>query len=43
MRAQGLERAADIAVQSPYPNPRALERPLIRALLQQAFEGVRPP
>ncbi|MEO8524610.1 MAG: maleylacetate reductase [Caldimonas sp.] len=42
MRAEDLDRAADLAVQSPYPNPRPLERGLIRDLLQRAFDGVRP-
>ncbi len=37
-----LDRAADLAVQTPYPNPRALERGAIRALLQRAFEGAAP-
>ena len=43
MPADGLDRAADLAVQTPYPNPRPLERAAIRALLQHAFDGVRPP
>jgi alcohol dehydrogenase class IV len=42
MPADGLERAADLAVQTPYPNPRALERAAIRELLQRAYEGTRP-
>jgi alcohol dehydrogenase class IV len=42
MPADGLDRAADLAVQTPYPNPRALERAAIRELLQRAFEGARP-
>lgn len=37
-----LDRAADIAVSNPYWNPRPVERTAIRALLQQAWEGVRP-
>lgn len=37
-----LDRAADIAVSNPYWNPRAIERPAIRALLQNAWAGVRP-
>jgi len=37
-----LDRAADIAVQNPYWNPRPLERDAIRKLLQQAWEGARP-
>ena len=42
MPADGLDRAADLAVQTPYPNPRPLERAAIRALLQRAFDGTRP-
>ncbi|MEP7056522.1 MAG: maleylacetate reductase [Caldimonas sp.] len=42
MPADGLDRAADLAVQSPYPNPRPLERGAIRGLLQRAFDGTRP-
>jgi alcohol dehydrogenase class IV len=42
MPADGLDRAADLAVQTPYPNPRPLERAAIRALLQRAFDGERP-
>ncbi len=42
MRATDLDRAADLAVQNQYPNPRVLERTLIRALLQRAFDGARP-
>jgi len=43
MPADGLDRAADLAVQTPYPNPRPLERAAVRELLQHAFDGVRPP
>ena len=39
MPASGLERAADLAVQNPYPNPRPLERSALRALLQRAYDG----
>jgi len=42
MPADGLDRAADLAVQNQYPNPRPLERGAIRALLQDAFDGKRP-
>ena len=35
-------RAADLAVQNQYPNPRPLEREAIRQLLQDAFDGRRP-
>jgi maleylacetate reductase len=37
-----LDRAADLAVQSPYPNPTPLAREHIRALLDDAFHG-KPP
>ncbi len=42
MPADGLDHAADIAVQNQYPNPRPLERAAIRELLQRAFDGTRP-
>jgi maleylacetate reductase len=42
MPAEGLDRAADLAVQTPYPNPRPLERNALRALLQRAFDGAEP-
>jgi maleylacetate reductase len=42
MPADGIERAAALAVASPYPNPRPLEREGIRALLDDAFHGQRP-
>jgi alcohol dehydrogenase class IV len=42
MPADGLDRAADIAVSAPYPNPRALDRAAIRALLDNAFHGRAP-
>jgi len=42
MQAADLDRACDIAMQTPYPNPRPLQREAIRALLQRAFEGARP-
>ncbi|MDE1996496.1 MAG: maleylacetate reductase [Rhizobiaceae bacterium] len=37
-----LDRAADIAVENPYWNPRPIDRASIRKLLQDAWEG-RPP
>lgn len=37
-----LDLAADIATQNPYRNPRPIDRPSIRALLQDAWEGRRP-
>ena len=39
---QALDKAADIAVANPYPNPRPLERAAIRQLLDDAFNGRRP-
>ena len=42
MPADGLDRAADLAVTNQYPNPRPLERAAIRELLQRAFDGTRP-
>jgi maleylacetate reductase len=37
-----LDRAADLAVQNPYPNPAPITRERIRALLQDAWAGTRP-
>jgi maleylacetate reductase len=42
MPEAGLDKAADIAVSNPYPNPRKLERDAIRQLLDDAFHGRRP-
>jgi len=42
MRAADLDRAADVACEDPYWNPRPIERPAIRELLQRAFEGAEP-
>jgi alcohol dehydrogenase class IV len=42
MPADGLDRAADLALQNRYYNPRPLEREGIRALLQHAYDGTRP-
>jgi alcohol dehydrogenase class IV len=42
MPVDGLDRAADLAVQNQYPNPRPLERAAIRDLLQNAYDGRRP-
>ena len=38
-----LDRAADIATRNPYSNPRPVDRTAIRALLQDAWGGTRPP
>jgi maleylacetate reductase len=43
MPESGLDRAADLAVANPYWNPRPIERAAIRALLDDAFHGRRPP
>jgi maleylacetate reductase len=37
-----LDRAADLAVQNPYWNPRAVTRAGVRGLLQAAWEGAPP-
>jgi len=42
MPEAGLDRAADLAATTPYPNPRPLERAALRALLQRAFDGATP-
>ncbi|WP_331376830.1 maleylacetate reductase [Sinorhizobium chiapasense] len=38
-----LDRVAEIATENPYWNPRPVDRRSIRALLQDAWEGRRPP
>jgi maleylacetate reductase len=40
--AADLDRAAELASANPYWNPRPVDRAAIRALLQDAFDGVRP-
>jgi len=42
MPADGLDKAADLATQNPYYNPRPIERAAIRQLLENAYNGVRP-
>ncbi|WP_133123110.1 maleylacetate reductase, partial [Methylobacterium frigidaeris] len=42
MPEAGIERAAEAAVASPYPNPRPLAREGIRRLLDNAYHGRRP-
>ena len=42
MPEAGLDKAADIAIANPYPNPRPLERTAIRQLLDDAYHGNRP-
>ncbi len=42
MRAEDLDRAAELATANPYDNPRTVTREGIRVLLQNAFDGRRP-
>jgi alcohol dehydrogenase class IV len=42
MKEADLERAAQIAVQAPYPNPRKVEFAPVLELLQNAYEGKKP-
>ena len=42
MKAADLDRATDLAVKSPYWNPRPIDRAGIRALLDDALNGRRP-
>ncbi len=42
MPRDGLDRAADLAVQNPYFNPRPIERAAIRDLLERAWTGAAP-
>jgi maleylacetate reductase len=42
MKAADLERAATIAVQTPYPNPRKVEYQPVLDLLHNAYDGGRP-
>jgi alcohol dehydrogenase class IV len=42
MPKDGIESAADIAMQNPYWNPRPLERGAIRDLIARAWAGERP-
>ncbi len=42
LREEDLDRAANLAVESPYPNPTPLTREDIRALLDDAYHGRRP-
>jgi maleylacetate reductase len=42
LHADDLDRAADLAVQNPYYNPRPIERAAIRALLDDAYHGRHP-
>jgi len=42
LREVDLERAAKLALESPYPNPRPVEYEGVLALLRAAYEGRRP-
>jgi alcohol dehydrogenase class IV len=42
MREDEIDRAADLAVQDPYWNPRPVERHAIRALIARAWAGAAP-
>jgi maleylacetate reductase len=42
MPPEGLDGAAALAAATPYPNPRPLDRSILRALLQRAFDGQAP-
>ncbi|MDP9054684.1 MAG: maleylacetate reductase [Acidobacteriota bacterium] len=42
MPEDGLERAAELATQNPYANPRPVEYAGVLALLRNAYAGVRP-
>jgi maleylacetate reductase len=42
MPAQGIERAAELAVAHQYPNPRPLEKLALQDLLSRAFSGAAP-
>jgi alcohol dehydrogenase class IV len=42
MPEDGLDKAADLATQNPYWNPRPIERGPLRELLDNAYHGRRP-
>jgi alcohol dehydrogenase class IV len=42
MPEDGIDLAADLAAQSPYPNPRPIERAAIRDLIARAWAGAPP-
>ncbi len=42
LREADLDRACELALTTPYPNPRPVEARGLRRLLQDAFEGVAP-
>jgi maleylacetate reductase len=42
MKEADLERAARVAVEAPYPNPRKVQYQPVLALLREAYAGRRP-
>jgi maleylacetate reductase len=42
LREEDLDRAAELGLAAPYPNPRPLDRAGIRRLLEDAYRGHRP-
>ncbi|MCE4546066.1 MULTISPECIES: maleylacetate reductase [unclassified Caballeronia] len=42
MPAHGVDRAVELVIETPYPNPRPIERASVRELLARAFEGADP-
>jgi alcohol dehydrogenase class IV len=42
MPAEGLDRAAKLATENPYYNPRPVDYSGVRQLLEDAFHGTRP-
>jgi len=42
MKEADLERAARLASEAPYPNPRKVEYEPLLSLLRDAFDGRRP-
>ncbi|WP_439498176.1 maleylacetate reductase [Bosea sp. (in: a-proteobacteria)] len=42
MPAQGVDRAADLAIANPYWNPRAIERAPLREVIRRAYAGEPP-
>jgi len=42
MPEDGIDRAAELAFANPYWNPREIERPLIRRLIEKAYHGIPP-
>jgi maleylacetate reductase len=42
MPEDGLDRAAQLATENPYYNPRPVEQAAVRQLLDDAYHGKRP-